>query len=142
MVPQCSVQIPRVRTYSGYGPLSFGFAYKTLTSYGVTSHSLRLPFENALCRPQPRMYFYLRFSLFRFRSPLLAESLLISFSADYKKDSSQPYKAMPAYLYVRPVTPEALSKMSHATDPLPDAGSCKGNTNTDIILFDMRHITS
>ena len=28
--------------------------------------------------PQPRKYMYLRFGLFRFRSPLLAESRLIS----------------------------------------------------------------
>ena len=58
---------------------SFGFHLRD-------SHSLRLPFPRysvilrlATLSPQPRKYFYSRFSLFRFRSPLLAESRLISF---------------------------------------------------------------
>ena len=49
------------------------------------SHLLRLTFPChsvtlalALCSPKPRKYCYSRFSLFHFRSPLLAESRLIS----------------------------------------------------------------
>ena len=49
------------------------------------SHPLRLAFPChsaisalACCSPLPRTYCYLRFSLFRVRSPLLAESRLIS----------------------------------------------------------------
>ena len=50
------------------------------------SHTLRMAFPrhsansvNALCSPLPRKYFYSRFGLLRVRSPLLAQSLLISF---------------------------------------------------------------
>ena len=50
----------------------------TLTFSGHTSHCVRLPYRNALFSPQPQPYFYDWFSLFRFRSPLLAESRLIS----------------------------------------------------------------
>ena len=32
----------------------------------------------------------------------------ISFFADYKKDFSLPYKAMPAYLYAHPAVPTML----------------------------------
>ena len=49
------------------------------------SHALRSAFpcssaklQGTFCSPQPRRYFYLRFGLFRVRSPLLAESRLIS----------------------------------------------------------------
>ena len=33
---------------------------------------------NRVCSPQPRMYFYFRFGLFRFRSPLLTKSIFLS----------------------------------------------------------------
>ena len=42
MVPQYSVRIPRVRTYFGYCQSDLDFTYKTLTSYGHTSHCVRL----------------------------------------------------------------------------------------------------
>ena len=42
MVPPCSVQIPRVRTYSGYRWLSLHFAYRTLTFFGWASHPILL----------------------------------------------------------------------------------------------------
>ena len=42
MGPPCSHRIPRVRWYSGYCcPLRL-FVYRTLTFFGMTSHSLRL----------------------------------------------------------------------------------------------------
>jgi hypothetical protein len=43
-------------------------AFPTAFGYGIV----------AFCSPKPRRYCYLRFGLFRFRSPLLTESLLIS----------------------------------------------------------------
>ena len=55
------------------------FAYVTLTRSGGPSHALRLHSHNPTARSIPRRYCYLRFSLLRFRSPLLAESRLISF---------------------------------------------------------------
>ena len=42
MGPPYSLQIPRVCRYSGYQSLSLDFVYKTITSYGWTSHSIRL----------------------------------------------------------------------------------------------------
>ena len=42
MVPQCSVRIPRVRTYFGYCQPDLDFTYKTLTSFGYASHRIRL----------------------------------------------------------------------------------------------------
>ena len=55
------------------------FAYVTLTRSGGPSHALRLHFHNPMSRSIPRKYCYLRFRLLHFRSPLLAESRLISF---------------------------------------------------------------
>ena len=54
------------------------FTYKTLTSFGWLSHAIRLQINILHRGPKPRKYFYSRFSLFRFRSPLLAKSRLIS----------------------------------------------------------------
>ena len=79
VVPPASHGIPRVPRYSGSCSLSLLFTYTTLTFFGGTSHSLRLKINNAKCSPQPLRYFYLRFGLCRFRSPLLAVSRLISF---------------------------------------------------------------
>ena len=42
MVPQCSVRIPRVRTYFGYCQLTLDFVYETITPYGCASHHIRL----------------------------------------------------------------------------------------------------
>ena len=55
------------------------FVYRTLTVSGRLSHAVRLRFRNSISRSIPRRYYYLRFRLLRFRSPLLAESRLISF---------------------------------------------------------------
>ena len=58
--------------------LSLSFTYKTLTSFGWLSHTIRLQINILHRGPKPPGYFYPRFSLFRFRSPLLAKSRLIS----------------------------------------------------------------
>ena len=57
---------------------SFNFTYKTITFSGRSSHTVRLSSEVVRRSPKPLMYYYIKFSLFRFRSPLLAESRLIS----------------------------------------------------------------
>ena len=54
------------------------FAYGSLTLSGRLFHAVRLRFLLRYRSPIPRPYFYRRFSLFRFRSPLLTESRLIS----------------------------------------------------------------
>ena len=85
MVPADSRRISRVLRYSGVAWISkTGFAYGAVTLCGRASLRVRLPVKSitvgnpttpggALPRP--------RFGLFRFRSPLLAESLLFSLPA-------------------------------------------------------------
>ena len=82
MVPADSRRIPRVLRYSGGGPAArVRFAYGAFTLYGRRFHAVRLrtgrlstaaPTTPAGASPRPR------FGLLRFRSPLLAESLLFS----------------------------------------------------------------
>ena len=78
VVPPPSLRIPRVRRYSGYRAPLRRFVYMTLTFFGWASHPIPLRLNFAL-RSLPRGYFYPRFGLFRFRSPLLTESRLITF---------------------------------------------------------------
>ena len=96
MVPADSQQIPRARCYSGTPPrpTTMIFAYGTLTLYGHLSHGV--PLTTAYIREhvsilkagpttpttQPLTGITCnRFSLFRFRSPLLTESRLFSLPA-------------------------------------------------------------
>ena len=82
MVPADSRRIPRVLRYSGGGPAAPArFAYGAFTLCGRRFHAVRLregplspaaPTTPAGASPRPR------FGLLRFRSPLLAESLLFS----------------------------------------------------------------
>ena len=82
MVPAVSRRIPRVLRYSGGGPAArVRFAYGAFTLCGRRFHAVRLrtgrlstaaPTTPAGASPRPR------FGLLRFRSPLLAESLLFS----------------------------------------------------------------
>ena len=76
MVLLRSVKIPRVSTYSGTP-----YAVDKIRLRGF--HPLRPAFPKQFCfssnvqrwGPLPRTYCYIRFGLFRFRSPLLSESL-------------------------------------------------------------------
>ena len=78
MVPPASHRVPRVRWYSGSCHVNIPFAYRTITYYGVSSHTLLLKMLNQLCSPQPQRYCYLWFGLFPFRSPLLRKSMFLS----------------------------------------------------------------
>ena len=78
MVPPSSHGVSRVPRYFGYSSLILSFAYVTLTLFGTFSHTFQLEIINTKCCPKPHKYCYLWFSLFRFRSPLLTESRLIS----------------------------------------------------------------
>ena len=75
MVLTCSVRIPRVPTYSGYSPAHNPFAYRAFTLFRSTFQSSSARFTSLYGSPLPRTYCYIRFGLFRFRSPLLSESL-------------------------------------------------------------------
>ncbi len=79
MVPPCSDQVSRVWPYSGSCAAVRIFTYVTLTLFGTFSHTFQLEIINTKCCPKPHKYCYLWFSLFRFRSPLLTESISLSF---------------------------------------------------------------
>ena len=53
MVPPCSHRVSRVRRYSGYCSLSRSFAYRTLTFFGLLSHTIQLSLVNTKCSPNP-----------------------------------------------------------------------------------------
>ena len=82
MVPASSHKVPRVSWYSGSRHVNSSFAYGAFTLSGWLSqnHSARL--INQLCGPNPGMHAS-RFGLFRFRSPLLTESLVVFSSSGY-----------------------------------------------------------
>ena len=77
MVPPASHRIPRARWYSGYSPYCRSFVYGTLTLFRRTSHSVQLPLSSVTLSSTPQVLLP-GFGLFRFRSPLLTESRLIS----------------------------------------------------------------
>ena len=71
--------IPRVPRYSGYPLLPSAFEYGALTLCGRPSHAVLLASSHVMRVLTPEIIADLRFGLFRVRSPLLAESRLISF---------------------------------------------------------------
>ena len=75
MVLTSSVRIPRVPTYSGYSLINKVFNYGTFTlshvSFQISSSNVNFSSGS----PLPHTYYYIWFGLFRFRSPLLSESL-------------------------------------------------------------------
>ena len=77
VVPPASDKIPRVPSYSGYPSGPSSFEYRAFTFFGVPSQTLPLPFIPLYRSYNPSMQAYW-FGLFRVRSPLLAESLLIT----------------------------------------------------------------
>ena len=78
MVPPDSRRVSRVRRYSGYGLAFRAFGYRAVTFYGGPSQTLYLAVHVHYAVPQPRRPGGQRFGLVRVRSPLLAESRLIS----------------------------------------------------------------
>ena len=139
MVLPHSHRIPRVRWYSGSRSLSLGFGYKTVTSFGATFQSLRLPSANANRGPYPDVinYFGLGSSPFAHH---YSENHLFIFSSSGYLDVSVPrvplrklsiylriplnYKwCVPTFGYLRinahlqlPVAFRSLSRPSSALD--------------------------
>ena len=97
MVPPASHRVPRVLRYSGYGLSVFTFDYVALTLFRRPSHAVRLVTSDHDVRPQPQRYCYLWFGLLRVRSPLLAESLLMSFP---RPTSMFQFRRFPTYCYL------------------------------------------
>ena len=75
MVLARSDRIPRVPPYSGFSLLSNRFVYGAFTLSRCAFQHSSTTFLDGLWSPLPRKYYYSRFRLFRFRSPLLSESL-------------------------------------------------------------------
>ena len=57
--------------------MNFNFEYVAFTLYRRTSQTVLLSKFNSLCSPNPKELI-LWFGLFRFRSPLLTESMFLS----------------------------------------------------------------
>ena len=75
MVLAFSDRIPRVPPYSGYSLLLNNFAYEAVTLSCRAFQHCSAIILNGLWSPSPQKYYYSWFGLFRFRSPLLSESL-------------------------------------------------------------------
>ena len=75
MVLAYSDRIPRVPPYSGYSLLLNNFTYEAFTLFRRAFQHCSVIILNGLWSPSPQRYYYLWFGLFRFRSPLLSESL-------------------------------------------------------------------
>ena len=76
MVLAFSDRIPRVPSYSGYSLRSNCFAYGAFTLFGCAFQRSSATVLAGFRSPSPQKYYYSWFGLFRFRSPLLSESLL------------------------------------------------------------------
>ena len=79
VVHPLSHRVSRVRRYSGYPLSASSFAYGILTLCDRPSQTVRLDFTSLMRVLTPEIIADLRFGLFRVRSPLLAESRLMSF---------------------------------------------------------------
>ena len=75
MVLAYSDRIPRVPPYSGYSLPLNNFAYGAFTLFHRAFQHCSAIVLCGLWSPLPQSYYYVWFGLFRFRSPLLSESL-------------------------------------------------------------------
>ena len=84
MVPTDSGRIARVPPYLGFplGPVSVSLTGLS-PSLARLSRRVQLQSPGPTAAPLPRTSLLARFGLLRFRSPLLAESLLVFFSSGY-----------------------------------------------------------
>ena len=59
MVPPYSHRVSRVRRYSGYSWLVFSFVYRTLTFFGLLSHTIRLDTSIPYAVQTPKIFLLL-----------------------------------------------------------------------------------
>ena len=97
MVLLSSVRIPRAPTYSGYHLPSNNFAYGTFTPFGPAFQPRSAIVLCAVLWSLPRTYYYMRFGLFQFRSPLLSESIFLSFPPG---NEMFQFPGFPSYTYL------------------------------------------
>ena len=78
MVPPASHKVSRVSWYSGYCRSDLSSHTRLLRAMAESFHILFCSIVSHLFSPQPQLTEVIWFGLFRFRSPLLTESRLIS----------------------------------------------------------------
>jgi hypothetical protein len=80
------------------GRLIQSFVYRTITFFGPSFQLCSTRLSQRFAGPLPRMYFYTRFGLFPFRSPLLRKSILFLFLRLLRCFSS-PSSLITAYVF-------------------------------------------
>ena len=98
MVPPASHRVPRVRWYSGSCLVNILFAYRTITYYGVSSHTLLLKILNQLCSPQPRRTRSFGLASFPFARRYLGNRCFFLFLLLLRCFSSEGFLHMAMYL--------------------------------------------
>ena len=79
MVPAHSYGIPRAPYYSGYFLVTSVFVYRTFTFYGMLFLNISTNLCESIMKSEPQKNYSFWFGLFLFRSPLLKESIFLSF---------------------------------------------------------------
>ena len=107
MVDPDSDRVSRAPPYSGTVSWSlFGFAYRTVTFFGRAVRRIPLPLSFLISTGHPHTALqprFMRFGLFRVRSPLLTESLLISFPELLRWFTSLRFAPPHYFIHVRGV---------------------------------------
>ena len=106
MVPLISHKVSRVSWYSGYRSAYRNFIYGAFTLSGWSSQGHSIIPLSPNCGPNPGMHAF-RFGLFRFRSPLLTESLVVFSSSGYLDVSV--HRVPPVYLWIQHTVTEVSS---------------------------------
>ena len=101
MVLTCSHWITRVPWYSGYPPSGIDFAYKAITLFRPVFQPCSAINSSNYAGPKPHRNKFLRFGLFRFRSPLLTKSLIYFLFLRVLRCFSSPGSLQPHYVFMR-----------------------------------------
>ena len=101
MVLTCSHWISRVLWYSGYPPSEIDFAYKAITLFRPVFQRCSAIDSLNYAGPKPHRNKFLRFGLFRFRSPLLTKSLFYFLFLRVLRCFSSPGSLHPHYVFMR-----------------------------------------
>ena len=99
MVLTCSHWISRVLWYSGYPPSEIDFAYKAITLFRPVFQRCSAIDSLNYAGPKPHRNKFLRFGLFRFRSPLLTKSLFYFLFLRVLRCFSSPGSLHPHYVF-------------------------------------------
>ena len=101
MVLTYSHWITRVPWYSGYPPSGIDFAYKAITLFRPVFQPCSAINSSNYAGPKPHRNKFLRFGLFRFRSPLLTKSLIYFLFLRVLRCFSSPGSLQPHYVFMR-----------------------------------------